>query len=238
VTQTPAGNQKPGATAFVEKFTKPAEAKKEGDAPSAFKKRAAVKKAVEAWDKNEKALAFDLLLDEWLSSFPTGEVNKVRQRLEFLETRFGTPFEKKDKNTGKVLSTVRRKSTAGVLQELVSFVLSAAESDPEGDYGVFDTPENEKVVSALTALAEGSTELVAVTRRDYNALQQLKRLLLEQGESFKLPDGGTIKEVVRDFFPDGLAAAFTDTQLQQWEERKAKTAEKAAKKAAKEAAEA
>ena len=238
MTQTPAGNQKPGATAFVDKYAKTAEAKQQGDAPSAFKKRAAVKKAVESWDKNEKALAFDLLLDEWVSSFPKGEVSKTRQRLEFLETRFGTPFEKKDKNTGNVLSSVRRKSTAGVLQELVSFVLSAADSDAKGDYGVLDTPENEKVVSALTALAEGSTELVAVTRRDYNALQQLKRLLLEQGESYKLPDGGTIKKVVGEFFPDGLAAAFTDTQLQQWEERKAKTAEKAAKKAAKEAAEA
>jgi len=208
------------------------------ETPSAFKKRAAVKKAVEAWDKNEKALAFDVLLDEWLSSFPTGEVNKVRQRLEFLETRFGTPFEKKDKNTGKVLSTVRRKSTAGVLQELVSFVLSAAESDPKGDYGVFDTPENEKVVSALTALAEGSTELVAITRRDYNALQQLKRFLLEQGDSYKLPDGGTIKKSAGDFFPEGLAAVFTDTQFEQLEQRKAKAAEKAAKEAAKKAAEA
>jgi hypothetical protein len=234
VTQTPAGNQKPGATAFVEKFTKPAEAKQQGDAPSAFKKRAAVKKAVEIWDKNEKALALDLLLDEWVSSFPKGEVSKTRQRLEFLETRFGTPLERKDPKSGKVVETVRRKSTASVLQELVSFVLSAADSDAEGDYGVLDTPENEKVVSALTALAEGSTELVAVTRRDYNALQKLKRLLLEKGENFKLPDGGTIKEVVGDFFPEGLAAAFTDTQLKQWEERKAKAAEKAAKKAAKE----
>ena len=232
MTQTPAATPKPVATAFVDKYAKTAEAKQQGDAPSAFKKRAAVKKAVAGWDKNEKALAFDLLLDEWLSSFPKGEVSKTRQRLEFLETRFGTPLERKDPKSGKVVETVRRKSTASVLQELVSFVLSAADGDAKGDYGVLDTPENEKVVSALTALAEGSTELVAVTRRDYNALQKLKRLLLEKGESFKLPDGGTIKEVVGDFFPEGLAAAFTDTQLKQWEERKAKAAAKAAKKAA------
>ena len=199
------------------------------ETPSAFKKRAAVKKAVEAWDKNEKALALDLLLDEWVSTFPKGEVGKTRQRLEFLETRFGTPTERKDPKTGKVTGSVRRKSTASVLQELVSFVLSAAEGDPDGDYGILDTPENEKVVSALTALAEGSTELVAVTRRDYNALQQLKRLLLEKGENYKLPDGGTIQKVVGEFFPDGLAAAFTEQQLEQLEQRKAKAAEKAAK---------
>ena len=32
-------------------------------------------------------------------------------------------------------------------------------------FGVLDSPENEKVVAALNALAEGSKELVAVTRR-------------------------------------------------------------------------
>jgi ribosomal protein L9 len=35
--------------------------------------------------------------------------------------------------------------------------------------------------------------------------------------------------VVSNFFPDGLAAAFTEQQLEQLEQRKAKAAEKAAK---------
>ena len=63
-------------------------------------------------------------------------------------------------------------------------------------FGVLDSPENEKVVAALNALAEGSTELVAVTRRYNNPFQQLKCSLLDKGGDFKLPDGDTIKTVV------------------------------------------
>ena len=63
-------------------------------------------------------------------------------------------------------------------------------------FRVLDAPENEKVVSALNALAEGSTELVAVTCRYDNPFQQLKCSLLKKGGDFKLPDGDTIKTVV------------------------------------------
>lgn len=63
-------------------------------------------------------------------------------------------------------------------------------------FGVLDAPENKKVVAALNALAEGSTELVAVTRRYNNPFQQLKCSLLEKGGDFKLPDGDTIKTIV------------------------------------------
>jgi hypothetical protein len=223
VTQTP----KPGSVEALK-------AKVLGDqpkAPSTYQRKKAVSDALKAWDHNQKAAALDELLEDWLHTFPKGEVSRVKQRLGFLEERFGTPMERKDPKTGKVNQSVRRKSLAGVLQELVSFVLSAADGDPAQDFGVLDTPENEKVVSALNALAEGTTELVAVTRRDYNALQMLKRLLLEKGEDYKLPDGGTIKTVVGDFFPDGLAAAFTEKELEQVEERKAKRAAKQAAKA-------
>jgi hypothetical protein len=64
---------------------------------------------------------------------------------------------------------------------------------------VLGAPENGKGVAALNALAEGSTELVAVTCRYDNPFQQLKCSLLEKGGDFKLPDGDTSKTVVGNF---------------------------------------
>lgn len=55
------------------------------------------------------------------------------------------------------------------------------------------------MVAALNALAEGSKELVTVTRSYSNPFQQLKCSLLEKGGDFKLPDGDTSKTVVGNF---------------------------------------
>lgn len=155
MTQTPVPASAPAPTQPTTK-----KKKAEPNENSTYQRKKAVTDTLKAWDHNQKATALDELLVEWLNTFPKGEVSRVKQRLGFLEERFGTPMERKDTKTGKVTQSVRRKSLAGVLQELVSFVLSAADGDPAQDFGVLDTEENEKMVAALSALAEGSTELV------------------------------------------------------------------------------
>jgi hypothetical protein len=203
---------------------------KEAKGPSTYQRKKAVSDALKVWDRNQKAAALDELLEDWLHTFPKGEVKKVTQRLSFLSTRFGTPMERKDRKTGKPTNSVRRKSLAGVLQELVSFVLSGADNRAAvQEFGVLDQPENEKVVSALTDLAQGGTDLVTITRRDYDNFQKVLRLFREQGNDFKLPDGATVKGVVGEYFPDGLAMQYDESELTKMEERAAKNAEKAAK---------
>ena len=205
-----------------------------GKEPSTYQRKKAVSDTLKVWDRNQKAAALDELLEDWISTFPEGEVKRTKQRLNFLTTRFGTPMVRKDRKTGQPTNSVRRKSLAGVLQELVSFALSGADNKKAEvqEFGVLDQPKNEKVVSALTDLATGGTELVAITMRDFNNFQKVLRLFREQGNDFKLPDGATVKGVVGEYFPDGLAMQYDEGELSKMEERAAKNAAKAAKDAA------
>lgn len=207
---------------------------KEAKGPSTYQRKKAVSDALKVWDRNQKAAALDELLEDWITTFPKGEVKRTKQRLSFLATRFGTPMERKDRKTGQPTNSVRRKSLAGVLQELVSFALSGADNKDAvvQEFGVLDQPKNEKVVSALTDLATGGTELVAITKRDYDNLRKVFRLFNEQGNDIKLPDGGSFKDRLGEYFPNGLAMQYDESELTKMEERAAKNAEKAAKAAA------
>jgi hypothetical protein len=142
-----------------------------------------------------------------------------------LGEHWGKKFVRKDGKTGEVTEALRSKSVRSVLEDLLLFALSGADSvgaSTAVEFGVLETnPENERVISALTALAEGTTEEVVITRRDYNNFQKVLRLLREQGQEFKLPNGGTIRATLDDVLPTGLEALMTEEELKEHENRKA-----------------
>ena len=231
------------ARAQTEGFTKWLVAKAELDAieatMSGWDKAKCVELTLKAWDKKEKNDAFELLVDEWVGEFPKTKVTPTRNRLKWLGDHWGKKFVRKDSKTGEVTEALRSKSLRTVLEDLLLFALSGADSVSPStavEFGVLETnPENERVIEALTALAEGSTEEVVITRRDYNNFQKVLRLLREQGQEFKLPNGGSIRATLDDVLPTGLEALMTEEELKEHENRKAGAAKAVITKAMKKA---
>jgi hypothetical protein len=219
------------------------EAKKTLDAAEAklrgWDKTKVVTQTLKAWSNKERSEAFEQLVDEWISDFPAGKAEKTRKRLDWLSEHWGKPFVRKDKATGKETNAIRGKSLRSVLQELLLFALSGAESvgaSKPVEFGVLEgRPENEKVISALTSLAEGSTEVVGISRRDYNHFQMVMRMLREQGQEFKLPNGGTIRAKLDELLPEGLEGLMTEKEMIEHENRKAGAAKALITKAGKNA---
>jgi hypothetical protein len=217
------------ARAQTEGFTKWLVAKAELDAIEAtlsgWDKAKCVEQTLNAWDKKEKNDAFELLVEEWVGEFPKAKVTPTRNRLKWLGDHWGKKFVRKDGKTGEVTEALRAKSLRSVLEELLLFALSGADSVSPStavEFGVLESnPDNERVISALTALAEGTTEEVVITRRDYNNFQKVLRLLREQGQEFKLPNGGTIRATLEEVLPTGFEALMTEEELKEHEDRKA-----------------
>ena len=224
-------------------FAKWEEAKAALDAAEAnlsgWDKNKVVTQTLKGWGSKERNDAFDQLVEDWISSFPPDKAEKTRKRLSWLSDHWGKPFVRKDKATGKETNSIRGKSLRGVLQELLLFALSGG--DPVGpsktvEFGVLEgRPENEKVIGALTSLAEGSTEVVGISRRDYNHFQMVVRMLREQGQEFKLPNGGTIRAKLDELLPEGLEGLMTAKEMQEHENRKAGAAKALITKAGKKA---
>lgn len=233
------------ARAQTDGYTKWLAAKAELDAIegtlSGWDKAKCVEQTLEAWGKKEKNDAFELLVDEWIGEFPKGKVTTTRNRLKWISDHWGKKFIRKDSKTGEETEALRSKSLRSVLEDLLLFALSGADSvgaSTAVEFGVLENnPENERVISALTALAEGSTEEVVITRRDYNNFQKVLRLLREQGQEFKLPNGGTIRATLDDVLPTGLEALMTEDELREHENRKAGAAKAVITKAMKKVAE-
>lgn len=231
------------ARAQTDGFTKWLAAKAELDAIEAtlsgWDKAKCVEQTLEAWGKKEKNDAFELLVDEWIGEFPKGKVTSTRNRLKWISDHWGKKFIRKDSKTGEETEGLRSKPLRNVLEELLLFALSGANSVSASttvEFGVLETnPENERVISALTTLAEGSTEEVVITRRDYNNFQKVLRLLREQGQDFKLPNGGSIRATLDDVLPTGLEALMTEDELRKHENRKAGAAKAVITKAMKKA---
>jgi hypothetical protein len=220
------------ARAQTEGYTKWLAAKAELDAieesMSGWDRAKCVEQTLKAWGRKEKDDAFELLVDEWIGEFPKPKVTPTRNRLKWLGEHWGKKFVRKDGKTGEVTEALRSKSVRSVLEDLLLFALSGADSvgaSTAVEFGVLETnPENERVISALTALAEGTTEEVVITRRDYNNFQKVLRLLREQGQEFKLPNGGTIRDTLGDVLPTGFEALMTGEELKEHENRKASAA--------------
>lgn len=233
------------ARAQTEGFTKWLETKAELDAIEAdlsgWDKAKCVEQTLAAWGKKEKNDAFELLVDEWIGEFPKGKVTQTRNRLKWISDHWGKKFLRKDSKTGEETEALRSKPLRAVLEELLLFALSGANAVKPSttvEFGVLENnPENERVITALTAMAEGSTEEVVITRRDYNNLQMVLRLLREQGQEFKLPNGGTIRATLDDVLPTGLEALMTEDELTEHKNRKAGAAKAVITKAMKKAAE-
>jgi len=198
-----------------------------------------VEQTLDGWGRKEKNDAFDLLVDEWIGEFPKGKVAQTRNRLKWISDHWGKKFVRKDGKTGEETEGLRSKSLRSVLEALLLFALSGADSVGVSDnveFGILETnPENERVIEALTALAEGSTEEVVITRRDYNNFQKVLRLLREQGQEFKLPNGGTIRGTLDEVLPVGLEALMTESEMKEHENRKAGAAKAVITKAMKKA---
>lgn len=232
------------ARAQSEAFKKWSAAKAELDAieatMSGWDKAKVVEQTLRKWGKKERGDAFDLLVDGWIGGFPAGKVTSTRNRLKWISEHWGKKFVRKDKQTGEVTEALRAKPIRTVLQDLVLFALSGGDSTNAWqtvEFGILEErPENEKVIEALTALAQGSTEEVIITRRDYDNLQKVLRILREQGQEFTLPNGGTIRATLDEVLPVGLEAMMTESEMQQHEKRKEGAAKAAATKAAKKAA--
>jgi len=231
------------ARAQTESFSKWLAAKAELDAieatMSGWDKAKCVEQTLKAWEKKEKNDAFELLVDEWIGEFPKAKVAPTRNRLKWLGDHWGKKFVRKDGKTGEVTEALRAKSLRSVLEDLLLFVLSGADSVSAStpiEFGVLENnPENERVISALTALAEGTTEEVVITRRDYNNFQKVLRLLREQGQEFTLPNGGSIRATLDDVLPTGLEALMTEKELVEHKNRKAGAAKAVITKAMKKA---
>jgi hypothetical protein len=231
------------ARAQTEGFKKWVETKAELDAIEAtlsgWDKAKCVEQTLDGWGRKEKNDAFDLLVDEWIGEFPKGKVTSTRNRLKWISDHWGKKFIRKDSKTGEETEALRSKSLRSVLEDLLLFALSGANSVSASttvEFGVLENyPENERVISALTTLAEGSTEEVVITRRDYNNFQKVLRLLREQGQEFKLPNGGSIRATLDDVLPTGLEALMTEDELRKHENRKAGAAKAVVTKAMKQA---
>ena len=206
---------------------------------SGWDKAKCVEQTLKAWEKKEKNDAFELLVDEWIGEFPKAKVAQTRNRRKWLGDHWGKKFERKDGKTGETTEALRSKSLRSVLEDLLLFVLSGADSVSASttiEFGVLENnPENERVISALTALAEGTTEEVVITRRDYNNFQKVLRLLREQGQEFTLPNGGSIRATLDDVLPTGLEALMTEKELVEHKNRKAGAAKAVITKAMKKA---
>lgn len=217
------------ARAQTEGYTKWLAAKAELDAIEAtlsgWDRSKCVEQTLEKWGTKEKHDAFEQLVDEWIGGFPKGKVTQTRNRLKWISDHWGKKFVRKDAKTGETTEALRSKSIRSVMEDLLLFALSGADSvgpSKTVEFGILEQdPENERVIEALTALAEGSTEEVVITRRDYNHLQMVLRVLREQGQEFKLPNGGTIRGTLDDVLPVGLEAFMTEGEMKEHENRKA-----------------
>jgi hypothetical protein len=182
--------------------------KEERAAASAARKNAVA--AAKGWSENEKAAvlrellaekklggyALELLLEGWASELG----GKNPTRLSWVRDYFGTPFEREGQKR------FRQASLSSVLAKLVKFCLSAADRDPASDteLGFFELTGDPKTAEALMKLSDAG-EGVVLTKHQYANLMKVVRLLQEQGQTFTLPDGKSVKAVVEEVLPEGFA---------------------------------
>jgi hypothetical protein len=188
--------------------------------------RKAAREAVRAMDAGAKGAALaELLTDKKLAEGALEELlegwaqtlgGKNPSRLSWVRNYFGTKFEREGQER------FRAARLSEVLAKLVRFCLSAADRDPatEAELGLFELTADPKTAEALTTLAD-STEGVVVTTRQYAAFMKVMRLLEEQGESFKLADGKSIKGYVGELLPEGFRGVKTFTEKEEYKKRRA-----------------
>jgi hypothetical protein len=182
---------------------------KEERAAAAAARKAAVATA-KGWSENEKQAAlgellgykkladaaFETLLLGWASALG----GKDTTRLNWVRDYFGTEFEREGQKR------FRQASLSSVVAKLVKFCLSAADRDPatETDLGLFELSADPKTAEALMKLSDAG-EGVVVTTQQYAAFMKVMRLLEEQGQTFTLPDGKSVKAYVGEVLPGGFA---------------------------------
>lgn len=182
---------------------------KEEKAEAAAARKAAVATA-KGWSDNEKAAALgellgdkklaDAALETLLKGWVSGLGGKNPTRLSWVRDYFGTPFYREGEKR------FRQASLSSVLAKLVKFCLSAADRDPSSDteLGLFELTADPKTAEALLKLSDAG-EGVVVTTQQYAAFMKVMRLLEEQGQTFTLPDGKSVKAYIGEVLPGGFA---------------------------------
>lgn len=172
-------------------------------------RKAAVTTA-KGWSENEKQAALgellgdkklaDAALETLLKGWASALGGKDTTRLSWVRDYFGTEFEREGKKR------FRQATLSSVIAKLVKFCLSAADRDPatEADLGLFELTAEPKTAEALMKLSD-AREGVVVTTQQYAAFMKVMRLLEEQGQTFTLPDGKSVKAYVGELLPEGFA---------------------------------
>jgi hypothetical protein len=157
-------------------------------------KRAALGKLLAEKKLSEAAL--ETLLREWAGTLG----GKNPERLSWVRDYFGTPFYREGEKR------FRQASLASVLAKLVRFCLSAADRDPgtEAELGLFELSADPKTAEALIKLSDAG-EGVVITTQQYKNFMKVIRLLEEQGQTFTLPGGKSVKAMVEEVLPNGFA---------------------------------
>ena len=160
-------------------------------------------------EKKLSEAALEGLLKGWAGTLG----GKNPSRLSWVRDYFGTPFYREGEKR------FRQASLSSVLAKLVRFCLSAADRDPssEGDLGLFELSADPKTAEALLNLSEAS-EGVVVSRQQYANFMKVIRLLEEQGQTFTLPGGKSVKAVVEEVLPGGFTG-FAKQQAKAEKER-------------------